>query len=231
MSRLDAILFDMDGTLMDSEPCWLRADLAMITAFGGFMTEEEHDACIGMGAVTFLPYVQKKYGITASFDEMKEFQEKTYLEIARAELKPFPEMVRFAQWARETGIPIAIASGSTNVIIEEMTALTGIQELFPVRVSSHEVAEGKPAPDVFIEAAARLAVKPENCLVLEDSPVGVFASWQAGMHTVAVPPPVVQDPKGYLNKADLLIEEGMAGFTADKMITWLKEYFSDSDFS
>lgn len=230
MSRLDAILFDMDGTLMDSEPCWLRADLAMIAAFGGFMTEEEHDACIGMGAVTFLPYVQEKYGITASFDEMMEFQEKTYLEIARAELRPFPEMIHFAQWAREKGIPIAIASGSTNMIIEETTALTGIQEMFPVRVSSHEVENGKPAPDVFIEAAKRLAVKPENCLVLEDSPVGVEAAYQAGMHTVAVPAPVTRDPQGFLNKADLLFEEGMAGFRSDAMVSWLKEYFSDSSF-
>lgn len=230
MSRLDAILFDMDGTLMDSEPCWLRADLAMIAAFGGFMTEEEHDACIGMGAVTFLPYVQEKYGITASFEEMKEFQEKTYLEIARAELKPFPEMIAFARWAREKAIPIAIASGSTNHIIEEMTALTGVQELFPVRVSSHEVENGKPSPDVFLEAAKRLAVKPENCLVMEDSPVGVMAAYQAGMHTVAVPPPVVQDAKGYLNKADYLYEDGMPGFGSEKMILWLKEYFSDSTF-
>ncbi|MBF9018069.1 MULTISPECIES: HAD family phosphatase [unclassified Oceanispirochaeta] len=230
MSRLDAILFDMDGTLMDSEPCWLRADLAMIAAFGGFMTEEEHDACIGMGAVTFLPYVQEKYGITASFDEMKEFQEKTFLEIARAELKPFSEMIEFSRWAREKAIPIAIASGSTNHIIEEMTALTGIQELFPVRVSSHEVEKGKPFPDVFLEAAKRLAVKPENCLVIEDSPVGVMAAYQAGMHTVAVPPPVVQDPKGYLNKADHLYEDGMLGFSSEKMILWLKEYFSDSTF-
>lgn len=230
MSRLDAILFDMDGTLMDSEPCWLRADLAMIASFGGFMTEEEHDGCIGMGAVTFLPYVQEKYGITASFDEMKEFQEKTYLEIARAELKVFPEMVAFARWAIEKDIPIAIASGSTNMIIDDMTALTGIQELFPVRVSSHEVENGKPAPDVFFEAAKRLSVKPENCLVIEDSPVGVLAAYQAGMHTVAVPAPVVQDAKGYLNKADLIFEEGMAGFTSEKMIAWLKEYFSDSTF-
>jgi len=222
MSKLDAIIFDMDGTLMDSEPCWLRADLAMIASFGGFMTEKEHDACIGMGAVTFLPYVQEKYGITATFDEMKEFQEKTYLEIARAELKVFPEMVNFARWAREKGIPIAIASGSNNVIIEEMTALTGIQELFPVRVSSHEVENGKPSPDVFLEAARRLAVRPENCLVLEDSPVGVEAAYQAGMYTVSIPPAVIQDPNDYLSRADYVFRGGMMEFSSEKMVKWLE---------
>ncbi len=230
MSKLEAILFDMDGTLLDSEPIWLRADLAMIASYGGFMTEEEHDACIGMGSKTFIPMIKEKYGIEASFDEIKEFQEKTYLEIARAELRAFPEMVEFAKWARGQGIPIAIASGSTGPIIEEMTELTGIRDLFPLRISSHEVGKGKPAPDVFIEAASRLKVKPGNCLVLEDSPLGVEAALSAGMYSVAVPPPVVPDPRNMLKKADLVFEDGMVGFTSEKLITWLKEKFPGNGF-
>ena len=225
MSRLDAILFDMDGTLLDSEPIWLRADLAMIASYGGFMTPEEHDECIGMGSKTFIPMIKERYSIEASFDEIKEFQEKTYFEIARAELQAFPEMVKFARWAKEQGIPLAIASGSTNPIIEEMTALAGIRDLFPLRVSSQEVEKGKPAPDVFLEAASRLKAEPENCLVLEDSPLGVEAALCAGMHAVAVPPSMISDKTGALKKADLVFEDGMVGFTSKRMISWVEKQF------
>jgi HAD superfamily hydrolase (TIGR01509 family) len=225
MSKLEAILFDMDGTLMDSEPLWLKADLAMIAAHGGFMSEEEHDLYIGMGAVTFLPMIKEKYGIEASYEELREFQERTYLEIARSEICLFPQMITLAQWAIENHIPVGIASGSTNDIIDEMCSITGIRELFPVRVSAQEVEEGKPEPHVFLEAASRLQARPEACLVVEDSPVGVEAAYRAGMRTIAVPPPMVRDPKDFLNRADLLFEGGMTAFRSEDAISWIsREY-------
>jgi len=226
MNKLKAVIFDMDGTLLDSEPIWLRADLAMIAAHGGFMTEEEHDACVGMGAPTFLPMIKKKYGIKASYEELRDFQERTYLEIARSEITAFPEMVDFARWAAGSGLRIAIASGSTNTIIDEMTTVTGIRELFPVRVSSHEVDRGKPEPFVFLETARRLAVKPEECLVIEDSPVGVEAACRAGMHSMAVPQPVAGPPSDSLKKADYVFNGGMTTFTCSKAVEWVRSRFA-----
>jgi len=225
MSRLNAILFDMDGTLLDSEPIWLRTDLAMIAAYGGFMTEEEHDACVGMGAPSFLPFIKKKYGISASFEELLDFQERTYLEIARNEITPFPEMVAFARWAVESGIKVAIASGSTNAIIDEMTGIAGIQDLFPLRVSSQEVNAGKPEPDVFLEAARRLSVRPEDCLVVEDSIVGIEAAHRAGMHSMAVPHPSVRSREGSLNRADYVFEGGMTTFSREDAVNWVQSQF------
>ena len=225
MIQLEAILFDMDGTLMDSEPIWLRADLAMIAAHGGFMTEKEHDKYIGMGAVSFLPMIKELYGIDASYEELRDFQERTYLEIARAEITAFPEMVALAHWAIDNKIPVGIASGSTNGIIEEMCMVTGITDLFPVRVSAQEVKEGKPEPHVFLEAASRLNVRPEGCLVIEDSPVGVEAAYRAGMRSMAVPPPMVSDDKGFLTRADYLFEGGMTVFTKEKAVSWIEEEY------
>jgi len=225
MTQLKAILFDMDGTLLDSEPIWLRADLAMIAAYGGFMTEEEHDACVGMGAPTFLPMIKERYGIKASYEELRDFQERTYLEIARGEITAFPEMVDFARWAAEAGLKIAIASGSTNAIIDEMTSVTGIQSLFPVRVSSQEVQGGKPEPYIFLETARRLSVKPDECLVIEDSPVGVEAASRAGMHSIAVPQPVSGMRAGSFDKADYIFTGGMTTFTCTKAVEWVKSRF------
>jgi HAD superfamily hydrolase (TIGR01509 family) len=225
MKKLEAILFDMDGTLLDSEPLWLRSDLAMIAAHGGFMTEEEHDRFIGMGAASFIPFIKEKYGIKTSYQELVNFQERTYLEIARSEITAFPEMVAFARWAVDQGLPVAIASGSTNAIIDEMLDIAGIKDLFSVLVSSQEVEAGKPEPYVFLEACRRLRVSSGGCLVMEDSPIGVEAAHRAGMHIAAVPSPLSLDPDHYFSKADKCFKGGMTVFKCTDMIRWVQENF------
>ena len=218
MDRIEAVIFDMDGTLLDSEPLFLKADLAVVAAHGGFMSPEEHDRYIGMGTRDFLLMIKGKYSIDASIEELTDFQNATYLELARSEIAVFPEMVKFARWAKEQGLSIAIASGSTNKNIEEMTALTKIRDLFLCRVSSAEVGKGKPEPDIFLETAKRLAVRPECCLVVEDSPFGVEAARRAGMACVAVPQPMAYDPKGYLESADICFPKGITEFRCDDLV-------------
>ncbi len=221
--KIKAVIFDMDGTLLDSEPLWLRADLAMVASYGGFMSEEEHDNCIGMGSVNFVNFIKEKYGITAPAEELLEFQKRTYLEIAREEIKAFPEMTAFARWAKEKGLKTAIASGSSPQIIEETTEQAGIRELFFPRLSAQDAGRGKPAPDVFLLAAKQLGVPPKNCLVMEDSPLGVEAARRAGMIAAAIPLPTAPDTQNYLAHAEYLFKEGMREFTSEKMIQLLKE--------
>ncbi len=223
MQKLKAVIFDMDGTLLDSEPLWLRADLAMVASYGGFMREEEHDGCIGMGAVNFVNFVKKKYGITAKARDMLAFQKQVYLELARENIQAFPEMVSFARQIKSRGLKTAIASGSSRDIIEETTKEAGIRELFPLRLSTEDAGRGKPAPDVFLMAAKSLNLLPEECLVMEDSPHGVEAAERAGMTCAATPLPTVADPENLLEKADYLFKEGMAGFSAEKMIRQLEK--------
>lgn len=213
----------MDGTLLDSEPIFLKADMAVVAAFGGFMTEKEHDQYIGIGNKVFLSKVKEMYNIEIALEELVAFQEKTYMEMARAEIAAFPEMVKFARWVRNRGWGSAIASGSAKSVIDELTGMTAVQDLFDHRISSEEVQNGKPAPDVFLEAAKRLKVNPEDCLVMEDSPYGVEAAQRAGMSCVAVPMPVIQDVNSYLPKADLLFEKGMQEFSCDALLEWLGE--------
>ncbi|OQY31291.1 MAG: hypothetical protein B6241_14465, partial [Spirochaetaceae bacterium 4572_59] len=223
MKKFKAVIFDMDGTLLDSEPLFLKADLAVVAAFGGFMSEKEHDGYIGIGNRVFLAKVKEMYNIDIPLEELVAFQENTYMEIARADISAFPEMVKFATWVQKQGMTSAIASGSAKTVIDELTAITGVQDLFDHRISSEEVENGKPEPDVFLETARRLGLKAEDCLVIEDSPYGVEAAYRAGMNCVAVPMPVVQDVHSYLPKADLLFEKGMQEFSCDVLLEWLGE--------
>lgn len=223
MKKFKAVIFDMDGTLLNSEPIFLKADLAVVAAFGGFMTEKEHDQYIGIGNKVFLSKVREMYKLEISLEDLVVFQEKTYMEIARADISAFPEMVKFATWVKNQGIASAIASGSAKWVIDELTGMTGVKDLFDHRISSEEVEKGKPEPDVFLETARRLAVDPKDCLVIEDSPYGVEAAHRAGMSCVAVPMPVVRDTNSYLPKADLLFEKGMQEFSCDILLQWLGE--------
>ncbi len=225
MKELRALIFDMDGTLLDSEGLWLRADLAVVVSYGGTMSEEEHHSYVGVGAKEFLRLVKEKFPIQASLEELEDFQLKTYWEMARKELKAFPEMVALARWADGKGIKKAIASGSPPKLIEEMTELTGIKDLFPLRLSSEMVGKGKPAPDVFLKAAELLQVDPGTCLVFEDSPFGVEAARRAGMASVAVPLPSVVDPKGFLAGATRVVPGGIPNFRCADIIPWIEGEF------
>ncbi len=219
---IKAVIFDMDGTLLDSEPLYLKADLSVVAAHSGFMTEQEHDRYIGVGNKAFMASIREIYGIEKSVEDLIEFQEKIYMEMAREEIAAFPEMVKFAQWAKEQGLKIAIASGSSNRVIEELTEIAGVKDLFEHRISSEEVDHGKPAPDVLLETARRLGVAPEECLVIEDSPFGVEASRRAGMTCIAVPQFSTPDPKGYFDYAALRYKQGMQEFTSASLEEWIK---------
>ena len=213
----------MDGTLLDSEPLYLKADLAVVAAHGGFMTEPEHDKYIGVGNKAFMTSIRELYKINKSVEDLIAFQESIYMEMAREQIAVFPEMEQFAQWAKEQGLRIAIASGSSNRVIEELTEIAGVRDLFELRISSEEVEKGKPAPDVFLETAKRLNMAPKECLVIEDSPFGVEAARRAGMACVAVPQFSTPDPNGYFDYASVRYRQGMQEFTASSLEEWIRD--------
>lgn len=211
---IDAVIFDFDGTLVDSEPNYALSDVAMVRHFGGTLTFEEHHDFIGMGADKFIKAMRERYGITAPTEEIRRVQDAEYLKLARENTPVFPEMLRLLQELKKRKIPMAIASGTSLELLHLLSQQAGIREYFQVILSSEQVDQGKPEPDVFLEAARRLGMPPEHCLVLEDSIPGAEAAVKAGMDLIVMPGEYQLDRVGDFPEEGLVLPRGMVEFRA-----------------
>ncbi|GGW37235.1 HAD family hydrolase [Streptomyces xantholiticus] len=220
--RTPSVIFDLDGTLVDSEPNYFEAGRRVLAAHGvlGFGWEE-HTRFIGIGTRETLEILRARYAIDAPLDELLAAKNSAYLELASTSTEVFPQMRAFVQRLSEEGVPMAVASGSSRAAIEAVLAGTGLAPYMSVTVSAEEVGRGKPEPDVFLEAARRLDAAPGDCVVLEDAPPGAAAARAAGMRCIAVP--YVEDTAGdtAFLAADLLFPGGQREFTAAAAYGWL----------
>lgn len=219
-----SVLFDLDGTLVDSEPNYFEATRRTLAAHGvtGF-DWARHTDFIGIGTLETLRTLAAEYGVTAPEEELLDATNRHYLELARTATPVFPEMRAFVERLYAEGVPMAVASGSSPAAIEAVLAGTGLDAYLTTTVSAEEVERGKPAPDVFLEAARRLGVAPEQCVVLEDAAPGAAAAHAAGMRCLALPyvPGTADDPA--FATADLVLPDGQREFTARGALAWLTE--------
>jgi HAD superfamily hydrolase (TIGR01509 family) len=223
-----AVIFDVDGTLVDSEESYFLADEALLGARGIPFSRDQKARYVGAGNRDMLADFKAKFRLAETVDQLVAAKNEIYLGLAERGMHVFPEMRRFLEGVRARGLPVAAASGSSPDVLRRILGATGLAPLLPVVVSAEEVARGKPAPDVFLEAARRLDVPPQACLVIEDARHGVEAAKRAFMPCVAVPflpeqltgaPPAPLDPRFAL--ADLLFPEGMVAFDAQRALAWL----------
>lgn len=221
-TRTPSVIFDLDGTLVDSEPNYFEAGRRVLAAHGVFDFDwDAHTRFIGIGTRETLEILRARYAIDAPLGELLAAKNRAYLELASASTDVFPEMRAFVERLAEAGVPMAVASGSSRAAIEAVLAGTGLAARIPVTVSAEEVGRGKPEPDVFLEAARRLGAAPHDCVVLEDAPPGAAAARAAGMRCIAVP--YVEDTAGdaAFLAADLLFPGGQAEFTAKAAYEWI----------
>jgi HAD superfamily hydrolase (TIGR01509 family) len=218
---LRAVIFDVDGTLVDSEENYFLADEALLAARGIRFSREEKARYVGGGNRDMLADLKARLGLADAVEALVDEKNAIYLRLAEQGTAVFPEMRRFLAGVRARGLPVAAASGSSPEVLRRVLAVTGLAAELPVVVSAEDVPRGKPAPDVFLEAARRLDVPAQACLVVEDARHGVEAAKRAFMACVAIPflaaPPL--DPRFAL--ADLLFPEGMSAFRADEALAWL----------
>lgn len=211
--RIAAVLFDMDGTLVDSEPAYWESDRDFLGRYGIDYSEELNAAFIGRGSVEMFKSLELLFPDSPvnamSLEERVRLKDEAFARYAPSRVRTFAAVEQLARALVEQGLVIAIASGSSPAIIDLMLAATGLDSLFPLRVSASEVAHGKPEPDVFLEAARRAGVDPGNCLVLEDSRFGVAAAKAAGMACVAMPFPGSSRAEDF-QAADIVVEGGAA---------------------
>ncbi|MFL5831520.1 MAG: HAD family hydrolase [Solirubrobacteraceae bacterium] len=184
----DAVIFDLDGVLIDSEQLWNRAKEDLVRSTGGRWRDDAPHAMMGMSSPEWARYLRDELGVPRPLAEINDDVVGRIEELYRAELPLLPgagDAVR----ALHRRWPLGLASSSNREIIDLVLELAGLDGEFAVTVSSEEVARGKPAPDVYLQVTTRLAVNPERCVAIEDSSNGLRAAAAAGMAVVAVPNP------------------------------------------
>ncbi|MCW7941546.1 hydrolase [Streptomyces hygroscopicus] len=217
-----AVIFDLDGTLVNSEPNYFEAGRRLLAGHGvtGY-TWTDHERYVGISTRETLALLKAAYGLRASLEELLAEANHRYLELARASTPVYPEMRKFVELLAAEHVPMAVASGSSLEAIEAILSGTGLTPWFTTTVSADEVANGKPAPDVFLEAARRLGASPVDCVVLEDAAPGAAAAYAAGMRCIAVPYVAAQADDPAFATAGLLVRGGQAEFTARAAYDWL----------
>lgn len=184
-----AIIFDMDGLLVDSEPVWAEAESGVLASYGKIHTEDKRQQLIGLRIDEFIAKMRDLYEIPASVESLHDDVLERMLAFIPTRVKAHSGAGELLQYVSTTGLPVAIASSSPSVIIEAIVKNQGWLDLIPIRCSAQWVARGKPAPDVYLKAAEEIGVSPTDCLALEDSPNGARAAVAAGMTCFAVPDP------------------------------------------
>ncbi|KKK56206.1 hypothetical protein LCGC14_3066850, partial [marine sediment metagenome] len=178
-----AVIFDLDGCLVDSEPHALEAIASEMRALGieDAGTQEIRDNLLGVSIGVICDHVAKRSGRPCPEDFISRF-ERRVLQIYRDELRQIEGASALLDWLAARGIAVAIATGGSITRMTETLRLGGLTDYFPDRAfSADQVARGKPAPDLALFAAARLGVAPEACVVFEDSPHGLAGAAAAGM--------------------------------------------------
>jgi HAD superfamily hydrolase (TIGR01509 family) len=183
---IEAVIFDLDGVLLDSEKLWDRARREVVQEAGGTWLPGSTEAMQGMSSAEWPVYLRDRLGAQLSAEQINR-------RVVDKVLRLYDEALPLLPGAREAvarmaaAWPLGLASSSNRSVIDTVLDRAHLRQFFQVTVSSEEVPRGKPAPDVYLEAARRLRVTPACCAVVEDSANGIRAGVAAGMTVVAIP--------------------------------------------
>ncbi len=181
-----AVIFDLDGVLVDSEAVWDDARRNIAKENGGRWPADAQRAMMGMSSTEWSAYMHDELGVRLAPEEISSKVVRRLADIYRERL-PLIAGAREVVVALSTEWTLGLASSANRPIIELVLELSELRSCFAAIVSSEEVARGKPAPDVYLEAARRIGVEPARCAAVEDSSNGLFSASAAGMDVFAVP--------------------------------------------
>jgi HAD superfamily hydrolase (TIGR01509 family) len=208
-----AVVFDMDGVIVDSEQVWDDVRESYVREVGGTYTDSATRDMMGMSSVEWSRYMAEKLGVPGTPEEINAAIVQRMLERYGEAPPLIPGAVEAVRRCAERW-PLAVASSSNPELIEVVLDVAGLHDVIPVVVSSQEVARGKPAPDVYLEAARRLGVDPKLCVAVEDSHNGIRSAKAAGMRVVAIPNPHFPPDETALRQADVVLHS-IAELTPD----------------
>src|SRR5215216_487002 len=200
--EIRAVIFDMDGVLVDSEPLINAAAISMFREKGLVVQPDDFLPFVGAGEDRYIGGVAEKYHFPLDVPEAKRRTYEIYLGLVPTKLDAFPGAVEFVRVCRQAGLLIAVASSADQIKVNANLQKIGLPvEFWDAVIWADDVKNKKPAPDIFLSAAKKLGVRPSDCVVIEDAVNGVQAAHAAGMKCVAV---AQTFPVDRLGEADLV---------------------------
>jgi HAD superfamily hydrolase (TIGR01509 family) len=185
---IEAVVFDLDGVLIDSEPVWEEVRRDVVATYGGHWAPDAQRRLMGMSTQEWARYLSEDLGVGLPPDQVAALVIERMAEHYARELPLMPGAVDAARRLTEHW-PLGLASSSPPALIETVLTAASIRSLFAVTVSTEEVPHGKPAPDVYLTAAGRLGVQPDLTAAVEDSSNGLRSAAAAAMQVIAIPHP------------------------------------------
>jgi HAD superfamily hydrolase (TIGR01509 family) len=212
---ITAVVFDLDGVVVDTEQVWDEVREALVRERGGRWHAGAQAAMMGMSSSEWSRYMHEELELAEAPTEINDEVVRRMLARYRERLPLLPGAVEAVE-RLAADFRLGVASSSNRPLIEAVLESAGITRHFAATVSSEEVARGKPAPDVYLEAARRLGVEPDRCAAVEDSANGLRSARAAGMRVLAFPNQHYPPPPDALALADVVLES-LEELTADRV--------------
>jgi HAD superfamily hydrolase (TIGR01509 family) len=203
--EIAAVVFDMDGVIVDTEHLWDEVREELTTEWGGRYTPEAQEAMMGMSSREWSRYLHETVGLREPPEAINAEVVRRMLARYEVELPVLPGALDAVRRLADAGLRLAVASSSNRELIDAVLRRLELTPLFETTVSSEEVARGKPAPDVYLEAAQRLVLAPSRCAAVEDSASGIRAARAAGMRVLAYPNRHYPPAADVLDSADVVL--------------------------
>ena len=202
---IQAVIFDMDGVLVDSEFLHTKAEKKTLAPYGIELSKEEINNYMGMGVKMILKSLIEKYPLPITGETLFRIHEKNLSDLFQEELEIMPGAMEIINHLKNRKIKLALASSSSPALIDLVLKIIHLESAFDVVISGEEVANGKPFPDIFRKTAELLNVQPDRCVVIEDSKNGVTAAKSAGMICIGFRSPNSRNQD--ISRSDCIVDD------------------------
>ncbi len=200
---MKAIIFDMDGVIIDSEPLHIQIERELLEEHGGTITREEHEKFVGTTDYHIWSAFKERYNLEPSVEELVKIKKQRFIDNLH-KVKLVDNFYEFMLSVYNEKYLLALASSNVRKAVDKVIEIFDLSKYIKVSISGEEVSKSKPDPEIFLKAAKKLGVKPTNCLVIEDAFAGVQAAKAAGMKCIGYKNP--NSGRQDLSDADLIVE-------------------------
>ena len=202
-----AVIFDLDGVLADSEPWWNQIDAQLLAEHSVIYRGEYHQNVLGVSYRLAVDFYKKTFAISAPTEELMRRRGEIATEFFANRVGLFPHVREVLGQLRDMDLRLAVATSSVGASARPFLDRHQLTSFFDVIITGDEIERGKPHPDIYLRAAEKLGIPPNECLVVEDSLSGVAAGKAAGMRVAAIPDRRFVDPRDYEKKADYVLRD------------------------